>query len=144
MKRVIRLTEGDLVKLIKKVMNEDTTSNDPDPKKSVEECLLANVEMKDITKYKNCIAVGLKISEQKIPSMDELKGAMTELKTNKEDSCKILPNFLNCVAKKVLYEELDETIKSAIQMVCNLGSMLPTDFPKIPTDFPKMPPYPKM
>lgn len=123
MKRVIRLTEGDLVKLIKKVMNEDTTSNDP--RKTIEECIMSNVTLKDITKYKNCMIIGTKISKGEIPTPTDVQSAMSELKANKQDSCVILPKIMSCVAKKTTNQDIPAELLDILKIMCDVGSMIP-------------------
>lgn len=66
MKRVIRLTESDLNRIVKKVLQEQSQ---PDPKKIVTDCFMQNLSLKDVTKVPmSCMGIGIKIvTSKKLP-----------------------------------------------------------------------------
>jgi|688.fasta_scaffold485215_2 hypothetical protein len=65
MKRIVRLTESDMVRLIKKVLQEQMQQK---PEDMVIECFTENMTLRDATKIPtSCMTIGLKVITSKRP-----------------------------------------------------------------------------
>jgi len=74
-KRVVRLTEADLIRLVKKVLIEQ--SNPPmgdEQKKAVEKCFMENLDMNDLSKVPTCSALAFEMLKTKRLPTDMQKG----------------------------------------------------------------------
>lgn len=66
MKKVVRLTESDLNRIVKKVLREQTQPQTPD--KAVMDCFMSVMSLKDMTKIpQSCMKVGIKVMTEKTP-----------------------------------------------------------------------------
>jgi hypothetical protein len=74
-KKIVRLTESDLVKLINRVLDEQTAQPMGDNvKKMVEDCFMQNVEFKDLVRVPTCSAIAMEILKTKKLPSDMSKG----------------------------------------------------------------------
>lgn len=67
MKKIVRLTESDLVRLVKKVLNEQMQQK---PEDMVIECFTENMTLRDATKIPtSCMTIGMKvITTKRLPN----------------------------------------------------------------------------
>jgi hypothetical protein len=66
MKKIVRLTENDLARIVKKVLKEQSQS---DLEAKVKGCIMSTFELKDISKVPmSCVGVGLKILKGELPN----------------------------------------------------------------------------
>ena len=67
MKRIVRLTESDLVKLINRVIKEQVSG--PQPQEVVKECFMQHINLKDLAKIPTCSAIAMEImTTKKLPT----------------------------------------------------------------------------
>lgn len=71
-KKIVRLTESDLVNLINRVIEEQTAA---DPSEMIKECMMKHVKLNDLTKVPTCSAIAMEVVMSKKPPMDVIKGA---------------------------------------------------------------------
>lgn len=71
-KKIVRLTEADLVKLINRVIKEQTA---PDPTTFIKECMMEHVKLSDLTKVPTCSAIAMEVVMSKKLPTDIMKGA---------------------------------------------------------------------
>ena len=73
MKKIVRLTEKDLSRIVKKVLNEQVPSGKDQMEKAVIDCFMSTLSLKDVTKVpRSCIPVGLKIiMSKKLPEFED-------------------------------------------------------------------------
>jgi hypothetical protein len=63
MKKIVKLTENDLARIVKKVLKEQSQ---PDIETKVKGCFMSAFELKDISKVPmSCVGIGLKIFKNK-------------------------------------------------------------------------------
>lgn len=65
MSKIIRLTEEDLVNLVKRVLKEQSDPMTQGVQKVVEECFMQNIEFKDMSKLPTCMAMSSEILKTK-------------------------------------------------------------------------------
>jgi|LakMenE18May11ns_1017448.scaffolds.fasta_scaffold8958108_1 hypothetical protein len=66
MKKIVRLTENDLARIVKKVLKEQSQS---DLESKVKGCIMSTFELKDISKVPmSCVSVGLKLFKGGLPN----------------------------------------------------------------------------
>lgn len=74
-KKIVRLTESDLVKLINRVLEEQTAPPiGNNVKKMVEDCFMENAELKDLVKVPTCTDIAMEIIKNKKLPSDMSKG----------------------------------------------------------------------
>ena len=98
MKRIVRLTEADLVRIVKRVIKE----NQNDIPTEIMSCATEVLTLSDLTKIPTCLELGMKVITNKEIPTDFMKvmACGTELsKLNKTPQDGI--EFMNCVLEKV-------------------------------------------
>jgi hypothetical protein len=98
--KIVRLTENDLMRLVKKVLEEQTN---PKMETAVKECFMKNLKMDDLKSVPSCTAIAMEIlSSKKLPT-DMEKG-------------------MNCVSEIV--EVVGSDPFSAFNKVTSIGTCL--------------------
>lgn len=79
MKKIIRLTEQDLTKIVRRVLQEQVEPN-KNPVSVVEECFTASGV--DIKKYPKCMALGNEVMTGRKPSPDMMNACAKEISSS--------------------------------------------------------------
>ena len=84
--KVITLSESDLRRIVKRVMNE---GEDPIMNLEFLMCIseALNISITEMGDFKNCISCGTKISNGETPTQDEIMGCLSELETKIGEEC---------------------------------------------------------
>jgi hypothetical protein len=80
MKKIVRLTENDLERIVRKVLEEQTAPPSQNPVNAIQECFTkSNV---DIKKYPSCVKLGADIMQGKTPDTKTAQNCTTEVTMN--------------------------------------------------------------
>ena len=98
MKKVIRLTESDLAKLIKRVIRE----NQNDIPTEIMGCATEVLTLSDLTKIPTCLELGIEVTTSKKIPTDVMKimacgSELVKLNKTAQDGME----FMNCVLEKI-------------------------------------------
>ena len=145
MKKIIRLTESDLSRIIKRVLNEQKTL----PEVAIE-CALTNFNLPDVTKIpKDCITVGLTvISTKKLPDLTDpsvmacATGIINVVSVDGDARTKVI-NFAKCVLSGVLDGSISLPIPGEDGEITVPGTDIKVKIPNIP-GLPKIPQLPNI
>jgi hypothetical protein len=143
MKRIIRLTESDLSRIIKRVLNEQKTL----PQVAIE-CALTNFNLTDVTKIPmECITLGLTvIMTKELPDLTDpsvmgcATGIMDVVSIDGDARTKVI-NFAKCVLGGVLDGSIVLPIPGEGGEITVPGTDIKVKIPKIP-GLPKIPGFP--
>jgi hypothetical protein len=107
MKRIVRLTENDLIRLVKRVIKESTTPIDPEVQKKIMECMTSidpSASIEILLKYPTCLQTAIDIVQGKIDLIDlsaKLPKCLEELRGVNSNDMKIVMGVLNCLKKQI-------------------------------------------
>lgn len=73
MSKIVRLTESDLVRLVKKVLNEQNPGGNI-PNQDVLKCFSDNTKITDLAKIPTCVAIATEVMQTKKLPTDMQKG----------------------------------------------------------------------
>lgn len=98
MKKIVRLTEADLVRIVKRVIKE----NQNDIPTEITSCASEVLSFDDLAKIPTCVELGTEvITSKKIPTdvkkLMACGGELSKLNKTYQDGI----NFMNCVYKKI-------------------------------------------
>jgi hypothetical protein len=135
MKKVVRLTERDLSRIVKKVLNESMGNL---PEVAIQ-CALDNFQLKDITKIPmDCVTVGINvIMTKKLPDLNDssVKACATkiaEVVLSDKDAQQKVMSFAGCVLKGVVNGTITLPIPGQDGDVGIPGTDIKIKLPKFP------------
>jgi hypothetical protein len=124
MKKIIRLTENDLTRLVRRVIKEQQTEFGDD--------LLECAKVSDISEIPpSCYSVGVDLMNRKMPTGDACKKCINAAKENPSWVKDKAVGFMTCVAEKKGINILD--------ILTNIGGMVGDIFNKITSGISKGP-----
>jgi hypothetical protein len=97
MKKIVRLTENDLERIVRKVLEEQTAPPSQNPMNVIEKCFKDSGI--DMQKYQKCMAAGAELMQGKIPQSSA--DCVKEITDDKTLGIKIF-SLTACVSSKFL------------------------------------------
>lgn len=148
MGKVIRLTESDLVRIIKRAILEQ----DEPIEEQVKKCIMDSLKLKDIGiimfKFPRTFKLGMTIWMKKPVTLKMVMESHEELEENSEYACEKMTQILACISQKNNIT-IDETTKGFINTVCKTGATLGKTVKDVLNKLPlpgkgDFPPFPKL
>ena len=99
MKKIVRLTENDLERIVRKVLEEQTAPPTQNPINVIQECFAkSGVE---ISKYPSCLKAGTEIMQGKTPTPQSAQACSMEIMMNMGELGNKVVALGACVASKL-------------------------------------------